>query len=175
SPHAFVRLHVEVDGAASSGVSADSLPPKWFTKDPARPIDEEVDEMLRVIEHAVIAATGLGSDNLFDAWRALWEIQDRWGRGQGFPSLRTHFGTSLVERAMLDAVCRKLGKPFHQLLRENAFGIRLGDLHAALANQSPAEFLPQEPRPHLGARHTIGLLDPLRDGDISAEERLDDG
>src|SRR5207237_225499 len=83
-------------GIASTGVAADLLPPKWFTKDPARAIDDEVDEMLRVIEHAVVAATGLEADSPFDAWRALWAIQDRWGREQGLPPLLTHFGTSLV-------------------------------------------------------------------------------
>jgi hypothetical protein len=175
SPYAFVRMQVEVDGVASTGIAADVLPPKWFTKDPARPVDDEIDEMLRVIEHAVRAATGLEADSPFDAWRALWEFQDRWGREQGLPSLLTHFGTSLVERAMIEAVCRKVGRPFHRLLRENAFGIRLGDLHSPLAGRSPAELLPEQPRPHLGARHTVGLLDPLRDADIPADERLDDG
>src|SRR5438105_9617186 len=131
--------------------------------------------MLRVIEHAVTAATGLEADSPFDAWRAMWDIQDRWGREQGLPPLLTHFGTSLVERAMLEAVCRKLGQPFHRLLRENQFGIRLGDIHPPLKALSPVELLPEQPRPHIGARHTVGLLDPLRDVDIPSEERLDDG
>ena len=34
APHAFVRLHIEVDGQQSFGIAADSLPPKWFTKNP---------------------------------------------------------------------------------------------------------------------------------------------
>src|SRR5207248_6546640 len=130
---------------------------------------------------------------------ALWDIQDRWGREQGFPPLLTHFGTSLVERALIEAACRKLGKPFHVALRENLFGIRLGEIHAALAGRTVAELLPARPlkligvrdnlanalwrdwsipeRPltHIAPRHTIGLLDPLREADIPFEERLDDG
>ena len=34
APHAFVRARLEVDGKPASGVAADHLPPKWFTKDP---------------------------------------------------------------------------------------------------------------------------------------------
>jgi len=104
----------------------------------------------------------------------LWDIQDRWGREQGFPPLLTHFGTSLVERAMIEAVCRKLGQPFHVALRENLFGIRLGDIHPVLGG-TPAKLLLPRPRPDIVARHTVGLLDPLCDEDIPAGERLDDG
>ncbi|MBI1918531.1 MAG: hypothetical protein HYS12_27885 [Planctomycetes bacterium] len=175
SPHAFVRMHIEVDGVASTGVAADLLPPKWFTKDPTRPVDEEVNEMLRVIEHAVAAATGLKADSPFDAWRALWDIQDRWGREQGLPPLLTHFGTSLVERAMIEAVCRKLGQPFHVALTENLFGIRLGEIHAPLAGRTTEELLLDRPLKYITPRHTIGLLDPLREAGIPSEERLDDG
>ena len=59
SPHAFVRLRVEVEDRLATGVSADSLPPKWFTKDPARPVAEEIDEMVGVIVHALRTAPGL--------------------------------------------------------------------------------------------------------------------
>jgi hypothetical protein len=34
APQAFVRLHVEVEGRTAQGVSADLLPPRWFTKNP---------------------------------------------------------------------------------------------------------------------------------------------
>src|SRR5438105_842373 len=107
APHAFVRLRVVVDEAEETGVSADLLPPKWFTKEPAKPLDEEVDEMLLVIEHAVRAAAGLRAESVFAAWRQLWDEQDRWGREKGLPPLLTHFGTSLVERALIEAFCRR--------------------------------------------------------------------
>ena len=52
-PHLFVRIEVEVDGRSSVGLSADGLPPKWFTKNPETPFDSDLDEMLTVIRHAV--------------------------------------------------------------------------------------------------------------------------
>src|SRR5437773_12351510 len=75
APHAFVRLHVEVDGAVATGIDADLLPPKWFTKDPARDLDGEVAEIARVIEHAVSIAAGLDGDRAWRVWRALWDGQ----------------------------------------------------------------------------------------------------
>ena len=67
APQAFVRLQVEVDGRMASGVAADVLPPKWFTKDPQKPLDVEVDEMLAVIEHAVTCAVGVSAPTVFEA------------------------------------------------------------------------------------------------------------
>jgi hypothetical protein len=175
APHAFVRLEVNVEGRAAEGVAADHLPPKWFTKDPTRAIDDEVAEMLRVIDHAVRTAHGLQAESVFDAWRELFDLQGRWGRAENLPPLLTHFGTSLVERALIDAVCRSTGRPFALLLRSNELGVRLGDIHPSLAGHVPAEFLPDFPLSQTYARHTVGLADPLTDDDISAAERLDDG
>jgi hypothetical protein len=175
TPHAFVRVHVDIDGKPSIGVAADHLPPKWFTKDPAKPIDEEIDEMLRVITRALELATGLRAASPFDAWRRLNEAQSSWGRGERLPPLLTQFGTSLVERAMIEAVCRASGEPFARMLNGNRLGIRLGEIHPALEGLVPADLLPEQPVTGVAARHTVGMADPLVDADIAAAERLDDG
>jgi L-alanine-DL-glutamate epimerase-like enolase superfamily enzyme len=175
TPHAFVRLEVEVDGRRSAGIAADHLPPKWFTKDPDQVIAAEIAEMLRVIEHALQVAAGIRGDSPFDAWRQLWEAQADWGRGEALPPLLTHFGTSLVERALLEAFCRAKGRPFAQLLRRNEVGVRLGDLHPSLRGLAPADLLPGRPLTEVLARHTVGLADPLVDSDIVPADRLDDG
>jgi hypothetical protein len=166
TPHAFVRLMVEVGGRPSVGVAADHLPPKWFTKDPARPIDDEVADMLRVIDHAAQVAAGVRADSPFDAWRQLDAAQAEWGRSLALPPLLTQFGTSLVERAMIEALCRASGQPFARLLRTDAFGMRLGEIHPVLAGRTPADLLPEQPLDRIIARHTVGLADPLVDADI---------
>jgi hypothetical protein len=174
-PHAFVRLEVEVGDKIEVGIAADHLPPKWFTKDPARPIANEIAEMLRVIEHALQIATGIRANSPFAAWLNLIAAQAAWGEKGNLPPLLTQFGASLVERALIEAVCRALGKPFFEGLRKNQFGIRLGDIHPVLAGREPAEFLPRQPLRQVIARHTVGLADPLEDADISPEDRLGDG
>ena len=174
TPHAFVRLLVQVEQQVAVGIAADSLPPKWFSKDPARPLGEEVDEMLHVIEHALDAAAGIRADTPFDAWRQLYEAQARWGRSENLPPLLSNFGTSLVERALIDAACRGAGRPFADLLRTNELGIRLGNLHAGLATTQPADLLPERPLAEIVLRHTVGLADPLAEANIAPGERLDD-
>jgi hypothetical protein len=175
TPHAFVRLRAEVGGRPAVGVAADHLPPKWFTKDPDRAVEAEIAEMLDVIEHALRLAAGLRADSPFAAWRALWDAQHAWGTAAGLPPLLTHFGTSLVERALIDAVCRCLGRAFPELLRGETFGIELGEVHSSLAGRTPADLLPGHPLGRVIARHTVGLADPLEDADIAPEERLQDG
>ena len=168
TPHAFVRLWVEVRGQPAVGVAADHLPPKWFTKDPARPVAEEVGDMLRVIEHAVGAAAGLTAGSPFKAWRRLDDLQSAWGRDEALPPLLTQFGTSLVERALIDAVCRRTGHTFADALRADDFGILTED-GAPVADGLPS------PLRQITLRHTVGLADPLEDADIPPAERLADG
>jgi L-alanine-DL-glutamate epimerase-like enolase superfamily enzyme len=175
APHAFVRLHVDVDGATSTGIAADLLPPKWFTKNPDRALEDEIAEMARVIGHAVNIATGVEADSAFAVWRQIWDGQSYWGLGEELPPLLVHFGTSLVERALIEACCRAAGMPFWRMLCDNRFGIRLGALHPALKTHEPADFLPLKPLDKVIARHTVGLADPLEKSDIAPAERLDDG
>ncbi len=175
APHAFVRVRMEIDGKLVSGIAADLLPPKWFTKDPVKALDAEIEEMLRVIEHAVGLAAGLRADTAFDAWRQVYDAQAAWGRDQGLPPLLTNFGTSLVERTVIHAVCTASGIPFADNLRTNLLGARLGEIHPELAGWDAARYFPRRPREQLTARQTIGLADPLEDVDSPAAERLNDG
>src|SRR2546427_4850062 len=161
APHAFVRLFVEVDGQPVTGISADLLPPKWFTKDPARSLKDEVAEMARVIEHAVLQARDVRGDSPFDIWRQAWDAQSFWGLQESLPPLLVHFGTSLVERALIEAVGRAAGQTFAQMLYSNRLGIRLEEIHPSLKGNTPSDFLPAKPLDHLQARHTVGLADPL--------------
>ena len=79
-PQIFVRLRVEVGAKSATGISADLLPPKWFTKIPDKPLAEEIREMLEVIQHALELARGLGGDTVFDLWRELYQAQRQWSR-----------------------------------------------------------------------------------------------
>ncbi len=174
-PMVFVRVALEVNGRVSLGVSADLLPPKWFTKDPAREVLDEIHEMLDVIETALETAEGQNAPSVFDLWLHLYDSQTAWANAENKPPLLAHFGTSLVERAVMDAFCRAIAKPFHRALLDNDFGIRLGELHSESEGFAPAAWLPARPHNEIIARHTVGLSDPLTDADIADAERLHDG
>ena len=174
-PQVFVSLRCEIDGRTVEGMSSDLLPPKWFTKIPEKDPLQEIEEMLLVIRNALTLAQGKMGPSAFDLWLELYHAQSKWAVTQAFPPLLAHFGTSLVERALIDAVCRGTRKPFAAALHENFFGIRLGDVHAVLTGRQPSDLLPGNPLPSVIARHTVGLTDPLTDGDIPEANRLSDG
>lgn len=174
-PHAFVRVQAVIDGQSSRGVAADLLPPKWFTKDPNKALEAEVEEMIRVLRHAAEAGTGLSGVNVFEVWRELDERQSAWGKRENLAPLLTNFGTSLVERALIEAACRVLRRPFAELMRANEFGLDLGQMHAALKDSRPGDLLPERSLERVTVRHTVGLADPLRDEHIPDNQRLSDG
>jgi hypothetical protein len=175
APHVFVRVEIEIDGKPAVGIAADHLPPKWFKKDPDQPLEEEIDEMLCVIEHAVELSEELSGESAFGIWRQLDDQQTQWGSREKFPPLLSNFGTTLVERAVIEAVCKSAGKSFSEAIRYDLLGIRLGDIDECLKGLTPVESLPAQPFRKVIARHTVGMADPLTDEEISAKERLDDG
>ena len=75
--------------------------------------------------------------------------------------LLAHLGVSLVERAVLDALCRALGEPLHRVVRHGALALDLGAIYAELGATPIGELLPGEPLGACDVRHTVGLGDPL--------------
>lgn len=175
-PQVFVFLDVELDGRVLRGVASDALPPKWFAKDPDASYGQEAADMIAVIRAACGHAVAVGRHaNLFALWQAVSSAQAGWAEGRGFPPLLRGFGVSLVERAVIDALCRTRGTTFARAARDDAFGIDLGALHPELTGLSPGDLLPAKPTRRLRVRHTVGLTDPLLEADIVEGERVGDG
>jgi hypothetical protein len=173
-PHAVLRATWEVDGRTAVGYAADNLPPKWFTKDAARAPDEEIAELWSVIRRAIALARPLRAATAFAFWRELDAAQSAAAAVAGWPPLLSNFGTSMVERTLIDAVCRARGVTLAVALRENALGIDLGAVARELAGSVPAAWL-GAPADHVFARHTVGLSDPLDDTDLADRDRVNDG
>ena len=175
-PHLFVRAEVEIDGQRHVGIAADHLALKWFTKTPDTSARDDLAEMRRVVETACDVARAAGKHrSVFDWWLHTYQGQAAWAGGWGIPPLLAHFGTSLLERAVIDAFCRAERVTFARAVRENRLGIRLGHLHPELGNGEPATFLPAEPLREVIARHTVGMTDPLTDAEVAPADRVDDG
>ena len=171
TPHLFLQMDVLVDGILVKGIAADHLPPKWFTKNPNTTPAEDVPEMLRVIRHAADVATLIpAAESFYAFWRDLYDQHSDWSKQQGIPPLLSGFGTSLVERAVIDAICTARQQPFGILLRQDAFGFSAGN-----ELQIDLRLLPAKPLGQLIARHTVGLSDPLSVTDIAKTDRVLDG
>ena len=175
-PHLFVRVTANIDGNTEIGLAAEGLPPKWFTKNPDAPFTTDLDEMLTVIQKACnFALQAEGTDSVFDFWQRVYNSQKEWAQTTAYPPLLWAFGVSLVERAVIDAFCRAKGLTFAQAVRENALGMRLGDVHSELEGMAPSDLLIESARRSITVRHTVGLADPLTDDDIADEDQMDDG
>ncbi|MDB6140532.1 MAG: hypothetical protein JWO94_3604 [Verrucomicrobiaceae bacterium] len=176
-PHLFVLVHLEVNGRAVQGLSSEGLPPKWFTKDPDTLFEQDLAEMLAVIKNAARIAQNAAERpvGFFEWWQSVYEEQAGWANIKEVPTLLANLGTSLIERAVVDGLCKAAGKPLHQLVAGPALGINLGAVREELQGMSVAQAIPSTPLQRLNVRHTVGLGDPLRTVDIPVEEKLEDG
>ena len=156
SPQAFVRCRIRTeDGREAQGAAAELLAPKWFDKNPALSNEDNV-EQLR------------GSLRAARAHYLAHGAATAWEHSSPREGLVESYGPALVDRAILDALCRALGISFYEAVRRNAIGAgRLDGLDL------PRFFSGLQFRETIAARHTVGLADPLAAADQKV--RVDDG
>ena len=134
SPLCHAKMIVSDDnGKTSFGCSADRLSVRWLDKRPGRDIGLKRRELAALIQTA--RQSYLASPD-FDSPFAYWldrhaEIVNA-GRAADQEDLTSSFASALLERAMLDAVCRLSGKSMFDMLREDRLGFRPGQLHGEL-------------------------------------------
>ena len=87
----------------------------------------------------------MGTD-FFPAWLACQDDVRQQCDELSLPPLLASFGSSLVERAILDGACRRHGVGFARAVRDNLFGIDAGlGTAGAARGLSPREWFPAEP------------------------------
>lgn len=176
-PHVIVQVDAEVHGKRVAGYSADGLAPKWFTKNAETSFeDDDLPEMLRVIRRAADHAMEAGRcSTFFELWKNVYDAQVAWAVDESVPPLLAGLGVSLIERALLDAFCRAKRATLHSVIMENGLGISFSTLRKSLADVTPKDVVPFQPRSSVVVRHTIGLGDPLTAADAEGMPRPDDG
>lgn len=175
-PHLFLQVLCEIDGKLSMGIASEGLLPKWFTKNPDTSHEQEVEDMLTVIKKASESAKSLEyQSTVFNWWMGVYEIQQKWGKENNIPGLLWGFGVSMIERAVIDSFCKAKGVNFNQALKENLLGIELGQVFKELQNLNPIDLLKNHYPDQMFIRHTVGLVDALRQKDIEKKEQVNDG
>lgn len=176
-PQAVLRVLIECEGALHAGFSGDCLPPSWFDKSPGKDFARQLEDMLRVMSLAqgVFADAFRARTPFFPAWLAAQQQVRQQCEEWDLPALLASFGSSLLERAILDAACRCHRVSFAQAARGNLFGIQPGMVHRELQGAGPGDWLPGEPSRSVFVRQTVGLGDPLTLDEIAPADRLDDG
>ena len=175
APTLTARVHLETEAGPATGYSADLCVPKWFEKDPTRSLQDDVEGLMESARLAATAARSDRSETVFDLWWRCYCERVHTQPSEAGDRLVRGFGVALVERAVMDACCRAAGLSFFAALESDLFGFRPGVVHPELADWRLSDSLDPLPFSDVELRHTIGLVDPLRDSDIAPDMRLDDG
>jgi L-alanine-DL-glutamate epimerase-like enolase superfamily enzyme len=167
---AFVRATIEFpDGTTQIGAAAEMMMPKWFDKSP---LHSEADNAADLREALSSAVDAYSSDRTlrtgFGHHAANTRALRLAAEARGSNALTAAFGAALVDRALLDALCRRLQLSFWSAMRRNVAGIETGQLAPDLRGFDIDTFLANlQPRSEAAVRHTIGLLDPLVAEEVS--------
>lgn len=172
-PQALLELLFDVNGNLVSGYAGDCLPPLWFDKRGERTFTEQIDDMCSVISAAAAALLNAGEfKSLPEALEILWAVD----KDPDHPALLHSFGQSMVERCVIDALCRDAGAPFRRLLQTGElYGESIFELFGGGVTRHVAPWARDASSNSIYIRHTVGLGDPLSDGDLADDDRLSDG
>jgi hypothetical protein len=166
-PRLLLRIRAEAEGAVVGGVAAELALPKWFDKSPGLSECDNVAQLRRSLAIAVEVYRGAGREpSPFALHRACVPEGLRRCTREGLPPLVAGFGVALLDRALIDAACRRQNVSFFDAVRRNLLGIDASltpelsgfDLEGFLAGLRPSA--------QIAARHTVGLVDPLTPADL---------
>ena len=156
SPQCFAHVRVRLpDGSEHWGVSAEMLAPKWFDKNLELSNEDNFNQLRRALRSAAELYTGAGKQTPFGFYSGAYEEQIRRCGEHGDGPLVACYGPALLDRAVLDAVCRGLDVSFFQAVQGNVPGLTADEFDIApfLAGLKPAAAV--------HARHTVGMVDPI--------------
>lgn len=169
APQAFVRAAIELeDGRVATGAAAEMLAPKWFDKDPALSDEDNFEQLRASLRLARAGYLAAGFNTAFGHAMDQYAPQIAMGALQGMNSLVACYGPALIDRALLDALCRGLGLSFQEVIRRNVAGITAPGWQADLMAFDMNEYLAGlKPAQTIDARHTVGLVDPITAADLA--------
>jgi len=175
APQAFVRARIETEkGAVAVGGAAELMVPKWFDKSPSVSNEDNIAQLRASLALARSSYLAGEANTAFGHFIDNYAPQIAIGTMQGMNSLVACYGPSLIDRALLDALCRALNLSFYKAISKNVPGIQAPGWQADLAAFDMDEFLLElSPQNQVAARHTVGLLDPITAADV--KERPADG
>jgi len=162
-PQLFVRAVVEVPGRGrATGWSAEMMVPRWFDKRADRTADDNIDDLARATRDAADAMTNDAPATAFGLHARHEAALMTQGSSLGRTALSTAFGQAVLDKAIVDGLCRALGISFFDAARSNAIGLADTALAADLAGWDWDGWMAGlQPLRRIEARHTIGLLDEL--------------
>jgi L-alanine-DL-glutamate epimerase-like enolase superfamily enzyme len=168
-----VRIRLQ-DGREATGYAAEALGAKWFDKDLSLSDDDNHHQLRKSLELAGEAYRAAGPATAFDLFAETYRAQIEACGRLALNPLIASYGPALLDRAVLDALCRATGVSFYDAIRRNLPGIRPHAIAADLDGFDFASFLAGlAPQKTIHVRHTVGLADPITASDQA--QRVGDG
>ncbi len=156
APQAFVRARIRlVDGRQAEGAAAELLAPKWFDKNPALSNEDNFEQLRGSLRSARLRYLEGGT-------------RTAWAHSMPATGLVENYGPALVDRALLDALCRAIGMSFYEVIQRNMVGAGVFE-----GMDLAAFFSTLKPSASIAARHTVGLVDPITS--VDQKGRVNDG
>ena len=165
----FARVRVRLqDGREDWGAAAELLAPKWFDKTPGLSDRDGVDQLRAALSIAADRYASAAPTTAFGLYSLGYRDQLAAAHARGLNPLVASYGPALLDKAVLDALCRVLGTSAADALARNAPGVAVTDLTPDLDGFDVDRFLATlRAAPSIEVRHTVGLADPLAgDGTI---------
>jgi len=172
---ARARIELE-DGRSGWGVAAEALGAKWFDKDPAISDEDNLDQLRLALEIARDFYLAHGLDTAFGHFAAAYGPQIATGAKHRLNPLVASYGPAMIDRCVIDALGKIIGRSFQDMVRANVPGIEPGRLVKDLDGFAFDQFLSElKPLPKLHVRHTVGMVDPIVASDQAPGTRVNDG
>lgn len=175
---AYVRARIALpDGRSGWGAAAELLAPKWFDKNLALSDQDNANQLRRALAEARALYLGNGTPRTaFGHFAAHYADQIAAGARHDLNPLVASFGPALIDRAVLDALCRLQGVSVYRALQGNLVGLTPAALLPEFAGFDIDGFLARHgAHGRIAARHTVGLVDPISAADQDPATRVGDG
>ena len=166
APQAFARVRIQLaDGREAAGVAAEVLAPKWFDKDLRLSNDDNFDQLRGALAIAARLYRAAPSTSAFGLFQGCYRAQIAEAAKHNLNSLVAGFGPALLDRAVLDALCRLHQVSLFQAMATNLAGLAASELTPDLVDFDVDRFVRAlSPPASIEARHTVGLIDPIASG-----------
>jgi len=177
APQAFARVRVSsADGRSEWGAGAEVLAPKWFDKDESLTNEDNFDQLRTTLSLARNAFLAAGQVTAFGLPVSTHHDHTLASRLKGLKPLVASYGPALLNKAVIDALCKLENVSFYQAIKSNIPGLLAGEMTPDLKGFDIDAFLADlKPSDTIHARHTVGMIDPLVAADQSASDRVNDG
>jgi hypothetical protein len=156
------------NGASAWGMAAELLAPKWFDKNSGLSNEDNFNQLRRSLQLACDGYLNTFPSTAYDLFANHYPQQVSACAAEQLNQLIAGYGPALLDRAVLDALCRLNRISFEQAIKANLPGIRPAGYAPDLNGFDMDIFLASLLQWNsVYARHTVGLTDNLMCDDVS--------